>query len=241
MFRYVILIAITSLVVVCSFNASNYEAEQAKQPVNGLKNYNVVQDASVKMGGRDLSFVTFEKTVEVLVIQNGQTATDTQSRYGSGVQWNEDYVVTAKNVDFADGSVQKCIKNCEIQFIKRKATAPVPDWRSHVANERITFVGIESEARFRAEFGMDLNVKTYTETNTGTLLNVADNRIVNGMSGGPAYGLDGKVIGILTGSTEAANLRNSTNRNLSGRGEHLSVYLSYEDVQKEWVKFQQSH
>lgn len=241
MFRYVILIAITSLVVGCSFNASNYEAEQAKQPVNGLKNYNVVQDASVKMGGRDLSFVTFEKTVEVLVIQNGQTATDTQSRYGSGVQWNEDYVVTAKNVDFADGSVQKCIKNCEIQFIKRKATAPVPDWRSHVANERITFVGIESEARFRAEFGMDLNVKTYTETNTGTLLNVADNRIVNGMSGGPAYGLDGKVIGILTGSTEAANLRNSTNRNLSGRGEHLSVYLSYEDVQKEWVKFQQSH
>lgn len=241
MFRYVILIAITSLVVGCSFNASNYEAEQVKQPVNGLKNYNVVQDASVKMGGRDLSFVTFEKTVEVLVIQNGQTATDTQSRYGSGVQWNEDYVVTAKNVDFADGSVQKCIKNCEIQFIKRKATAPVPDWRSHVANERITFVGIESEARFRAEFGMDLNVKTYTETNTGTLLNVADNRIVNGMSGGPAYGLDGKVIGILTGSTEAANLRNSTNRNLSGRGEHLSVYLSYEDVQKEWVKFQQSH
>lgn len=241
MFRHVILVAITSLIVGCSFNASNYEAEQAKQPVNGLKNYNVVQDASVNMGGRDLSFVTFEKTVEVLVIQNGQTATDTQSRYGSGVQWNEDYVVTTKNVDFAHGSVQPCIKDCEIQFIKRKATAPVPDWRSHVANERITFVGIESEARFRAEFGMDLNVKTYTETNTGTLLNVADNQIVNGMSGGPAYGLDGKVVGILTGSTETANLRNSTNRNLNARGERLSVYLSYEDVQKEWVKFQKSH
>lgn len=241
MFRYVILVAITSLIVGCSFNASNYEAEQAKQPVNGLKNYNVVQDASVNMGGRELNFITFEKTVEVHVIQNGKTITDTQSHYGSGVQWNEDYVVTAKNVDFADGSVQPCLKDCEIQFIKRKATAPVPDWRSHVANERITFVGIESEARFRAEFGMDLNVKTYTETNTGTLLNVADNQIVSSMSGGPAYGLDGKVVGILTGSTETANLRNSTNRNLSGRGEHLSVYLSYDDVQKEWEKFQQSH
>ena len=241
MFRYVILVAITSLIVGCSFNVSNYEAEQAKQPVNGLKNYNVVQDASVNMGGRDLNFVTFEKTVQVHVVQNGQTSTDTQSQYGSGVQWNEDYVVTAKNVNFADGSVQPCVTACEIQFIKRKATAPVPYWRSHVANERITFVGIESEARFRAEFGMDLNVKTYTETNTGTLLNVADNQIVNGMSGGPAYGLDGKVVGILTGSTETANLRNSTNRNLSGRGEHFSVYLSYEDVQKEWIKFQQSH
>lgn len=241
MFKHIVIVAIASLIVGCSFNPFNSEAERAKEPVNGLKNYNVVQDASVKMGGRELNFVTFEKTVEVLVIQNGQTVTDTQSRYGSGVQWNEDYVVTTKNVDFADGSVQPCIKDCEIQFIKRKATAPVPDWRSHVVNERITFVGIESEARFRAEFGMDLNVKTYTETNTGTLLNVADNQIVNGMSGGPAYGLDGKVVGILTGSTETINLRNSTNRNLSGRGEHLSVYLSYEDVQKEWEKFQQSH
>ena len=241
MFRHIVIAAITSLIVGCSFNPFNSEAERAKQPVNGLKNYNVVQDASVKMGGRELNFVTFEKTVEVLVIQNGQTVTDTQSRYGSGVQWNEDYVVTTKNVDFADGSVQACIKDCEIQFIKRKATAPVPDWRSHVVNERITFVGIESESRFRAEFGMDLNVKTYTETNTGMLLNVADNQIVNGMSGGPAYGLDGKVVGILTGSTETLNLRNSTNRNLSGRGEHLSVYLSYEDVQKEWEKFKQSH
>lgn len=241
MFKHIVIVAIASLIVGCSFNPFNSEAERAKEPVNGLKNYNVVQDASVKMGGRELNFVTFEKTVEVLVIQNGQTVTDTQSRYGSGVQWNEDYVVTAKNVDFADGSVHPCIKDCEIQFIKRKATAPVPDWRSHVANERITFVGIESEARFRAEFGMDLNVKTYTETNTGTLLNVADNQIVNGMSGGPAYGLDGKVVGILTGSTETANLRNSTNHNLNARGERLSVYLSYDDVQKEWVKFQQSH
>lgn len=241
MFRHFILVVITSIIAGCSFNTSNYEAEQAKQPVNGLKNYNVVQDASVNMGGRDLNFVTFEKTVEVHVVQNGKTITDTQSQYGSGVQWNEDYVVTTKAVNFVNGSSQLCIKDCEIQFIKRKATAPVPDWRSHVANERITFVGIESEARFRAEFGMDLNVKTYTETNTSTLLNVADNQIVNSMSGGPAYGLDGKVVGILKGYTETANLRNSTNRNLSARGERLSVYLSYEDVQKEWVKFQQSH
>lgn len=241
MFKHIVIVAIASLIVGCSFNPFNSEAERAKEPVNGLKNYNVVQDASVKMGGRELNFVTFEKTVEVLVIQNGQTVTDTQSRYGSGVQWNEDYVVTAKNVDFADGSVHPCIKDCEIQFIKRKATAPVPDWRSHVANERITFVGIESEARFRAEFGMDLNVKTYTESNTDMLVNVADNRIVSGMSGGPAYGLDGKVVGILTGSMDITNLRNATHHNLSGRGEQLSVYLSYDDIQKEWEKFQQSH
>lgn len=241
MFKHIVIVAIASLIVGCSFNPFNSEAERAKEPVNGLKNYNVVQDASVKMGGRELNFVTFEKTVEVLVIQNGQTVTDTQSRYGSGVQWNEDYVVTTKNVDFADGSVQPCIKDCEIQFIKRKATAPVPDWRSHVVNERITFVGIESEARFRAEFGMDLNVKTYTESNTDMLVNVADNRIVSGMSGGPAYGLDGKVVGILTGSMDITNLRNATHHNLSGRGEELSVYLSYDDIQKEWEKFQQSH
>lgn len=241
MFKHIAIAAITSLIVGCSFNPFNSETERAKEPIDGLKNYNVVQDASVKMGGRELTFIAFEKTVEVQVNQNGKMMKDSHSQYGSGVQWNEDYVVTTKNVDFADGSVQPCIKACEIQFIKRKATTPVPDWRSHVVNERITFVGIESEARFRAEFGMDLNVKTYTETNTGTLLNVADNQIVNGMSGGPAYGLDGKVVGILTGSTETINLRNSTNRNLSGRGEHLSVYLSYEDVQKEWEKFQQSH
>ncbi len=241
MFKHIVIVAIASLIVGCSFNPFNSEAERAKEPIDGLKNYNVVQDASVKMGGRELNFVTFEKTVEVLVIQNGQTVTDTQSRYGSGVQWNEDYVVTTKNVDFADGSVQPCIKDCEIQFIKRKATAPVPDWRTHVPNERLTFVGIQSEANFRAEFGMDLNVKTYTESNTDMLVNVADNRIVSGMSGGPAYGLDGKVVGILTGSMDITNLRNATHHNLSGRGEELSVYLSYDDIQKEWEKFQQSH
>lgn len=241
MFKHIVIVAIASLIVGCSFNPFNSEAERAKEPIDGLKNYNVVQDASIKMGGRELTFIAFEKTVEVQVNQNGKMMKDSHSQYGSGVQWNEDYVVTTKNVDFADGSVQPCIKACEIQFIKRKATAPVPDWRSHVVNERITFVGIESESRFRAEFGMDLNVKTYTETNTGTLLNVADNRIVSGMSGGPAYGLDGKVVGILTGSMDITNLRNATHHNLTGRGDQLSVYLSYDDIQKEWEKFQQSH
>lgn len=241
MFRHIVIAAITSLIVGCSFNPFNSEAERAKQPIDGLKNYNVVQDASVNMGGRELSFIAFEKTVEVVVNQNGKMIKNSQSQYASGVQWNEDYAITAKNVKFIDGSVYQCPKGCDIQFVKRKATTPIPDWRSHVVNERITFVGIESEARFRAEFGMDLNVKTYSESNTDMLVNVADNQIVNSMSGGPAYGLDGKVVGILTGSTEMLNLRNSTNRNLSGRGEHLSVYLSYEDVQKEWEKFKQSH
>lgn len=241
MFRHIVIATITSLIVGCSFNPFNSEAERAKQPIDGLKNYNVVQDASVNMGGRELSFITFEKTVEVVVNQNGKMIKDSQSQYASGVQWNEDYAVTAKNVKFIDGSVYQCPRGCDIQFVKRKATTPIPDWRSHVANERITFVGIESDARFRAEFGMDLNVRTYSESNTDMLVNVADNQIVNGMSGGPAYGLDGKVVGILTGSTEVSNLRNATNHNLSGRGERLSVYLSYDDIKKEWDKFQQSH
>lgn len=241
MFKHLIIVAITSLVVGCSYNAVNYEAERAKRPVDGLKNYNVVQDASVNMGGRDLNFVTFEKTVEALVNKDGQTIKESQSEYGSGVQWNEDYVVTAKNVKFVEGAVYQCVKGCDIQFVKRKATTPLPDWRAHVPNERLTFVGIQSEADFRAEFGIDLNVKTYTESNTDVLVNVSDNRIVNGMSGGPAYGLDGKVVGILIGSTDLMNLRNATNRNLSGRGNKLSVYLSYDDIQKEWEKFQQSH
>jgi len=241
MFRHIVIAAITSLIVGCSFNPFNSEAERAKQPIDGLKNYNVVQDASVNMGGRELSFIAFEKTVEVVVNQNGKMIKNSQSQYASGVQWNEDYAITAKNVKFIDGSVYQCPKGCDIQFVKRKATTPIPDWRSHVANERITFVGIESEARFRAEFGMDLNVKTYSESNTDMLVNVADNQIVNSMSGGPAYGLDGKVVGILTGSTEVSNLRNATNQNLSGRGERLSVYLSYDDIKKEWDKFQQEH
>lgn len=241
MFRHIIIVAIASLIVGCSFNPFNSEAERAKEPIDGLKNYNVVQDASVKMGGRELNFITFEKTVEVQVNQNGKMMKDSHSQYGSGVQWNEDYVVTAKNVNFVDGSVYQCLKGCDIQFVKRKATSPVPDWRTHVPNERLTFVGIQSEANFRAEFGMDLNVKTYTESNTDMLVNVADNRIVSGMSGGPAYGLDGKVVGILTGSMDINNLRNASHHNLSGRGEQLSVYLSYDDIQKEWEKFQQSH
>jgi hypothetical protein len=231
MFKKAIIIALASLVVGCSANVKSIIDEKA--PVNGLQNYNVVETHSLPVDGKSLDFIVFLKKTESVVIENGKKFKDTNSDFGSGVQWNENYVVTAKHVNFVENSAYKCIDGCELQFVKHKATGPIPVWRNLVPNESLTFVGVDHFNKFRADAGKDLNTKVFTKSNSVVQVNLANNITVGGMSGGPAFGSDGKVVGMLTGGVLTTD-----RKELKQFGDDLSAFLTYDVIQQEWLKFQ---
>jgi hypothetical protein len=237
MLRNILVAVCLSMSVGCS---SLYDIEKSKTSIDGLKNYNISQESSLSMAGHDLYFVAFEKKMEIHIIEGGKEFKKTQDQYATGVQWNSEYAVTSKRAYFAKDIVYKCPEVCDIQFIKRKAIQPVPLWRSHVANERLMFVGVQDESNFRSEFGTDIDLKSYTQQHTTSSAFVADNHVVEGMSGAPAYALDGKVIGILLTPAKKHNLTSPESSHLNGRGEHFAVYVSYNDIKKEWDRFQSS-
>lgn len=217
MFNKIILLALSVIIVGCSSNSRQSNV-----------NYNLVENQTINVDGKDLNFLVFKKQSQEKVFNNGNFFKETKNDFGSGIQWNEDYIVTAKHVSFVDNSVYKCHDGCDIQFVKRKAIGSIPEWRNLVAGEKVTFLGVDQLSKIQAISGIDLNIKTFTSSNSSVLANLANSQTFGGMSGGPAYSNDGKVVGMLTGG---ANLEN---------GNHVTVYLSYEVVKAAWDKFQNS-
>lgn len=226
MFKKAIIVAFASLVVGCSANGVKAPVD-VKASVNGLQNYNVVENKSLNVSGKELQFITFHKKTETAVIENGQKFKDTVNDYGSGIQWNEDYVVTAKHVNFVENAAYQCQEGCDLQFVKRKATGAVPAWRDVVAMEQITFVGVDKTDTLKAMTGADLNQSLSTTTNHAINVRLVSTETFGGMSGGPAYAKDGSVVGILTGSV-----------NSEAKSAPMAVLVPYDIIQAEWLKFQ---
>ncbi len=221
MFKKIILIAISSMIVGCAANGT-------KSNSDGLNNYNIVENQLIQVGEKQLPFIIFKKQFQEIVHKKGRRFKETRNDFGSGVQWNEDYVVTAKHVSFADNSAYKCQEGCDIQFVKRKANDSIPVWRDLVAGEVVTFIGIDQTSKIQVISGHDLNIQTHTSSNSTVFANLALTQTFGGMSGGPAYAYDGKVVGMLTGGS---NLED---------GQPVTVYLSYEVVKAAWDKFQRT-
>jgi hypothetical protein len=228
MFKKAIIVAVASLIVGCSANGVKAPVNvDVKASVNGLQNFNVAENKSLTVSGKELQFITFYKKTETVVVENGKKFKDTLEDFGSGVQWNEDYVVTAKHVNFADNSAYKCREGCDIQFVKRKATVAAPVWRDVVALEQITFVGVDQTNTLQAKTGSDIDMQTTTSSNHSVKVHVVSVPTVGGMSGGPAYAKDGSVVGVLTGSVTLG--KNPT---------EMGVFVPYETIKSEWDKFQ---
>lgn len=225
MFKKAIIVAFASLVVGCSANGVKAPVD-VKASVNGLQNYNVAEDKSLKVDGKELKFITFQKKTETVVVENGKKFKDTVNSHGSGAQWNADYVVTAKHVNFVENSIYLCKTGCDLQFVKRKATGSVPAWRDVVALEKITFVGIDQNDTLQNKSGSDLNTVTSTDTNSAITVRLVATQTVGGMSGGPAYAKDGSVVGILTGSVSIDGVNAQ------------AVMVPYDVIKAEWLKFQ---
>lgn len=224
MFKKAIIIGVAILVVGCSANGVKEQA-YVKASIDGLQNYNVAETQKLNMEGKELPFLSFHKKTETVVIENGQKFKDTLNSFGSGIQWNEDYVVTAKHVNFVENSAYQCQKGCDIQFVKRKANDTIPVWREVVSREKVTFVGIDESYNIQQKTGFELDRLVYTTSNSDVLVRLVSVSTLGGMSGGPAYAEDGSVVGILTGST-------------SENGSDMAVLVPYSIIQAEWNKFQ---
>lgn len=167
----------------------------------------------------------------------------TEHDYGSGVRWNKDYVVTAKHVSFAQDSVYKCSENCDLQFVKREivGNGVVPEWRESVAAENVTIIGNSVGGKTVISKGQDINRYFYVAAGKvesspekvgqeNAVVYASTAQIVHGQSGGPVFGDDGKVVGMLIGKTILTGK--------DGEQYTVSVYVPYSVIKTEWEKYQ---
>lgn len=73
MFKKAIIVAFASLVVGCSANGVKAPVD-VKASVNGLQNYNVVENKSLNVSGKELQFITFHKKTETFGGMSGGPA-----------------------------------------------------------------------------------------------------------------------------------------------------------------------
>ena len=175
-----------------------------------------------------------------LVEENGNSFTVNQ--YGSAVRWNDDYIVTAKHLDFVQGSKYKCSENCDLQFVKYKGKSLTPKWRERVPYEDITIVGNSPGSKTIISKGQDLNLKYYVSNTkiesvpykkeqVNALVYASNAKVIQGQSGGPVFGNNGDVIGMVIGNTILTSAK-------TGQEFEVSLYIPYSVIEKEWLKFQ---
>ncbi len=163
---------------------------------------------------------------------------------GTATQWNEEYAVTAAHTPFIDGVVHRCSTGCDLVFIKRKATGPIPKWREPVPGEEVVAVGY-SGALMMPVMGTGTARSTLVnreDEGSGTLYATHDAPLTVGMSGGPLYGATDKaVLGINIGLGLRFTWVHDLDDPLSiAHAPRNAYYISTRDVQAEWEIYQAS-
>jgi hypothetical protein len=154
---------------------------------------------------------------------------------GSAIQWNSDYAVTAKHIPFVSGVVHE--GQGDLVFFKHSSKHS-PQWRQYTDGERLTAVGF-------SPFGLSVKGSGHAKTsrvtmsdfNDGIRYSFSDMPLVKGMSGGPVFADDGMVVGISVAFVPKQRLTDSKNPEIAG-SERVSVFISYEEISKEWERFQ---
>lgn len=164
----------------------------------------------------------------------------------SSVQWNEDYAVTAKHTPFLRNIAYTCSTGCDLVFIKRKADNNIPEWRHSVPNEKLTAYGITpiyipaktqgtalaTKLQKDVEINDKKSIELYKLNNMATIM---------GMSGGPIYGEDGKVVGITLGFVIKTLISKEKLAALPEliKPSTISFMLQTEIIEREWKLFQE--
>lgn len=163
----------------------------------------------------------------------------------SSVQWNEDYAVSAAHTPFLKNVVYKCSTGCDLVFIKRKATGKIPEWRYAAFNEKIKAYGTTPLYMTASSEGSLLKTRFIQNVSNNNksgreFYRLADMALLKGMSGGPVYGSDGKVIGISLGFVNKSMMTEQELNNAPDikNTAHPSYFLQTEIVEREWKKFQ---
>lgn len=164
----------------------------------------------------------------------------------SSVQWNEDYAVTAKHTPLLRNIAYTCSTGCDLVFIKRKATGNIPEWRHSVPNEKLTAYGTSplyipaktEGVSLLTRFQQDVEINNKKSVEFYKLNNISS---MMGMSGGPIYGEDGKVVGITLGFVIKTLLSKEKLAKVPELIEpnSISYMMQTEIIEREWKIFQE--
>lgn len=165
----------------------------------------------------------------------------------SSVQWNEDYAVSAAHTPFLSNVVYRCSTGCDLVFIKAKATGKIPEWRHSIIDEQVTSYGNTSLYVTAKSEGYVMKTRFIQETENKNhkirkeFYKLTSNSTVKGMSGGPVYANDGKVVGITLGFVMKTLM---TEEKLNKTPElkkydQLSYIMQTEIIEREWKIFQE--
>jgi len=199
----------------------------ASSPTNkDLDNYSVIK--TVYEPESKLTYTKFETL-----------KTDGADKYisiSSGVQWNDDYVVALKTTE-SENDKFACLDECGVIFVKKHKAMNVPVWRHRVSNEPVTLLGSSDEVDEIFVFkSMDIDISAISADITPyPVYAVPVTDVQNNAEGGPVYGADGKVIGIISGFVNTVDDSGERLTYLDGFDSgYFALYIPYSELIRAW-------
>ncbi|MFK3972872.1 trypsin-like peptidase domain-containing protein [Pseudomonas sp. NPDC087358] len=153
---------------------------------------------------------------------------------GTAIQWNEDYAVTVKHIPYLSGAVYQ--GQGDVQFFRHKASG-VPAWRAYHPGEALTAVGYNSLYMSVKGSGHALSAMVRLDPKEGSVMYAThDGPTAKGMSGGPVFSADGKVVGITVAFLTQSDLNAIKRPDLAGEP-RVSIFLPYVEINREWNRY----
>lgn len=148
----------------------------------------------------------------------------------SGVQWNEQYLVTAAHVDFLPDKGVVCPSGCDLQFVRARRDLSTA-WREPKDWESIRVVGAVAGQGVVERQGRILPGRRALSRGSSVQYQLLEAKVEKGMSGGPVYGADGAVLGMVVAYLDPEDLaKHPVLSKLSGVG----LMLTTADIRREW-------
>lgn len=153
---------------------------------------------------------------------------------GTAIQWNEDYAVTVKHIPYLSGSVYQ--GQGDVQFFRHKANG-VPLWRAYQPGEAVTAVGFNSVYMSVKGSGHALPAMVRLDSKEGNVMyGTHDGPTAKGMSGGPVFAADGKVVGITVAFLTSSDLTALKRPDLANQP-RVSIFMPYAEINREWNRY----
>lgn len=146
------------------------------------------------------------------------------------IQMNDQYAMTAKHIETTPNVAYECSSGCDLVFFYNPdVNFKQPIWRNPIIGEKVVQVGIDYQGKTVERTGRVLETYSKPSEQSKFYYMSTSSFTVKGMSGGPVYGQDNRMIGMTLGSPK---LKDEDGVN--------SVFVSNEIIQYEWKKFQES-